>query len=186
MVSISAIRFIFHGINKRCCWWYYKKEKMLLGWLHHCFGGGDSDGIHVHYDGPPEPPPTEAQCWTAIMEVNSESQYRYSLGQGSTLNDQKNRITEAIYTLVRYHGMSLDALNEELRHRRLSLIWLYAVAHPGSTDPECSTTCRDALTHETRTHSIGVFLGPESEYILVRQATRGSPSLSECGFLELK
>lgn len=151
---------------------------MFLNWLF------SSCSAHLHDEGPIPPPPSAAQCWQTLCDINSESQYRYSLGQGATLEDQKNRAIEALFTLVRYHGQTLTAINDEMRQRRLSLIWLYAVPH--SVDPECATVCRDALTHEPRSHSVAVHLGPESEYILIRQSIRASPPLGECGFLELK
>lgn len=154
--------------------WLFCGLANCLGTPHH----------HHRYDS--EPPPTKERCWETLVDIYSESQYRYSLGQGSTLHDQKNRAEEAIYTLARHHGQSLESIHGEMRQRRLSLIWLYAQPHPGTSDPECATVCRDAVTRETRTHSLGIFLGPESEYILVRQATRGSCSLDECGFLEVR
>lgn len=162
---------------------------MILSWLFCRIPGlanclGTPPLLHRH-DGA-GPPPSEARCWETLTDIYSESQYRYSLGQGSTLHDQKNRAEEAIYTLVRHHGRGLESIHQEMRQRRLSLIWLYALPHPGTLDPECATVCRDAVTREARTHSVGIFLGPESEYILVRQATRGSCSLDECGFLEVR
>lgn len=165
---------------------------MILSWLFcripslsQCFSSGSVH--HPHYDGEaPSPPPLENECWKILEDSNSEAQYRYSLGQGSTLdNDLKNDIYDALYALVHYHGLTVERVHAGIRERRLSYLWLYSLPHPGATDPECVTTCRDALTRETRAYSVGVFLGPESEYILVRQATRGS-ALNECGFLELK
>lgn len=165
---------------------------MILSWLFcrvpglsSCFSSSSGQPIHAHYDEPPDPPPSESECWKTLENVHGEAQYRWTMGQGATLEDQKNQTYDALYTLVRHHGHTLEKVNDGIRERRLFYLWLYPLRHPGDSDPECATLCRDPLTREARTYSVGVFLGPESEYILVRQATRGS-SLGECGFLELK
>lgn len=167
---------------------------MILSWLFcrvpglsSCFSSSGSVHLNHHHneEQPPEPPLSATECWKTIEDVHSESQYRWTMGQGATLEDKKNEIYDALYILVRHHELTLEKVNETIRERRLFYVWLYPLRHPGDSDPECATLCRDPLTHELKTHSVGVFLGPESEFVLVRQATRGS-SLSECGFLELK
>lgn len=170
---------------------------MILSWLicyipglSRCFVTRSGYATDDDKEGPLSTPPSQDQCWQTLVDINSETQFRYSLGQGSTLEDQKNRMHDAIYALTKHHGMTLTAIHREMRDKRLSMVWLYPLLHPGAMDPECATVCRDAVTREARSYSLGMFLGPESEYILIRQAaTRGSSysvSLEECGFLELK
>lgn len=140
-------------------------------------------------------PPSQHECWSVLAEINSEAEFRWMHEQGASLNtaepgqtSHRDRVYDALWTLVRHHGSSLEYIENKLRALGHDHIWLYPLPHDGDRDPDCPTVCRDAETREARPFSVGLVLGPESEALAVKRAVQaqGHGSLAECGFLELK
>lgn len=112
--------------------------------------------------------------------------------QGATLNapaepgqlSHRDRVYDALWTLARYHGSCPALTEKKLREFGYNYIWLYPLPHDGPDD--CATVCRDAETRESRSFSVGLVLGPESEAVAVKKDLQGRGTLAECGFLELK
>ena len=137
--------------------------------------------------------PSQQQCWATLAEIHSEAEFRWMHEQHATLDKDghKDRVFDALWTLVRFHGDNLQHIENQLRAFGYGFIWLYPLPHgDGNTNPDCPTTCRDPLTHEDRAFSVGVFLGPESKALEIKRdlagAGAGTASLAECGFLEIK
>lgn len=157
----------------------------------HCWHFGCA--AHAHDPPPPAPPPTLDACWSEIRDTYTETQYRYTLGEGKTLTDHRNRLYDVLWCMVRHHGCTPESIEHELRERRYDFVWLYAVEHRGiggaaaaadAADPEVATVCRDPLTRETRPYSVAICLGPVDEAMELRAACKGT--LAQCGFLEVQ
>lgn len=149
--------------------------------------------LHEPYPGPesrqPQGPMSQDACWNALAELNAETEFRWMHDQQATLDKEghKDRVYDALWTLVRFHGFSLVHIENQLRAFGYPYIWLYPLPHgDGNTNPECPTVCRDVLTREDRAFSVGVFLGPENKVMEIKRDLQGQGSLQECGFLEMK